>query len=980
MNVNDVSNGSLLKTLSKRPEEYLHFPAPDTKMWSGEAFSLMLFFFPENSHEGILCGQEPDWSLALSDGHILFTGSNGYILSTNGSWFLGCTVRRWYHVAVCRDNTGMKLYIDGCLVAVNDKTLVFGAAKQRWQAGKNFAGSIRDMRLYERCFTQQELLFARIFLPKEPLSLYLPLRDALADQGRYHLPISVSGLPGIVNTAAALEFCGEGGCCFPVKAAAREKFSIVIPICPKRSENMIYPVYSEYTEDLTKGFSLYLKKTSDNRLTPYIEILGLGELAASEIATDSWCLLSVIYDGTIMQIGVDGTFASNTLTVSKENLSGNMITYFGCDTSKSGSNYFTGYFACVGEYNRALTEQELSRMTQLWPEPADYGITALYRSISGFLTDELSGQRAAFTSEMKACCSFCRNLEAGIPPAIVYPSEPPKEWNTLSETQMWETDFIGDLLRVLFTHWLPLWDKSVPKNWQRFFPSLFLQCIQGKSYLDDLQSFLLLGVEMDSSKVLKWLAGLIGNGMQGIFRIAVLAFYRIHSDEPDYDMNFLLSYLPDCMCTAFFAPADQGGMNYALEKIRLQAFSSMSLRPPNVEPQRVHISLVSIRYAFPDDNDTNSIFIRRDGIQAHKPPEWREDSSKERPALAAWAPLDVWQPKIQVKLYILFAVQPKNPVTIELYGDDLCDGILGCVKFSFPAQKSETYLLETRLSIPEDKTKIVPYSEQGGWYWKVKDQNGLRFLCNSYHTLYLCLERPGEPWYDTMDTEYDEQFLYYPWVNAMDAVIDNLMDHGSNESLAKRMVCLMNRHNGFIYDINDETPHYVTTQGEAYLFDLHSFLTDCKGDGKHLLSSADTAMAVATLCNLFGNILRITQIYETKQAFACNPVIPLGFDKFTVLPKQWEHWFNYLYLKYSTVYDASMCLDGGDYPQNEVQNFEKIILEISGIDFAEEKDREVNITQPYKKIVYKERFIAQGQNFEEMRKITAWWLKKPSKS
>ena len=108
------------------------------------------------------------WSMAVYDGK-LFGGTlpSGHVFSLQAGSMVTCDRALppgWHHLSAVRESDGLRLYIDGKLVATsspfstadydltNDQPLVIGSGSHT-----TFHGAMSDLRLYNRSLTEGEI-------------------------------------------------------------------------------------------------------------------------------------------------------------------------------------------------------------------------------------------------------------------------------------------------------------------------------------------------------------------------------------------------------------------------------------------------------------------------------------------------------------------------------------------------------------------------------------------------------------------------------------------------------------------------------------------------------------------------------------------------------------------------------------------------------------------------------------------------------
>ncbi|MCA9185029.1 MAG: glycoside hydrolase family 2 TIM barrel-domain containing protein [Pirellulaceae bacterium] len=132
-------------------------------------FTLQAWVYPEgpqNSHGPIVCKGDSQWSLKVNaSGNLELNIYNGDRWITCSSKLPGDWTGHWHHVAGTYDGTTLRLFLDGNQVreAIAQGATVVNNAWPVWVGGnaelpeRRFAGVIREVRIYNRALTAEEL-------------------------------------------------------------------------------------------------------------------------------------------------------------------------------------------------------------------------------------------------------------------------------------------------------------------------------------------------------------------------------------------------------------------------------------------------------------------------------------------------------------------------------------------------------------------------------------------------------------------------------------------------------------------------------------------------------------------------------------------------------------------------------------------------------------------------------------------------------
>lgn len=983
-------NNTIYSLLWKRPEEYLFHALPEGGFFEKRNFTISIAFrLEKNDGEAVLYEQQDAWRLGIRNGGLFFRFYGETEINSEGSWFSGLKRQRFYRVSVCCSPDKISLWVDGCLViekSVQGEKVLAGTGGKPCCIGAGLSGQIKDLTVYPYCLTAEELRKDLFFRPDaEKAEIYFPFRGELTEQGKHRLATSVIGLPFLAGAVTAAEFDEDGYCYMGEESRRKTLFSLILPVCPKRSGQSIYTLIQRSAEDLSEGFCLFLRKKSDNRFAVCLTVYTEGNRQEYEskgmLSSDAWSLAGVIYDGSHFKTVEETSIHDTGMTggFSEEKTWRCMLAAgFDAHSTLPVRNY-TGSIYCAAEYSRLLAEDDVKEISAQYPNICDADIAAYYHASGNYIIEEVSQSRGQLLGTAGSVCAVAGNLEPQDRKAFQLPDQVPGEWELLSEMQKWRADWAGGMLRIFFDRCVPLEMRKVKEQWQRYLKVFFGGLLQGQ--FESLSNkFFLKGAAVNEASICEFIQKLLEEHRNGLFHAAVEAAYSAAENLPEAaELSFVADYLPDYLETSFSAPSGKSGFEDGWKEILPYTIQMMECRPAGMLPEGMHLRIASIRYAFPDRKGSGSLFIRKNGKECMEPPEWRKNSTAENPAYAAYIIGEADTPGIDVELEIRLDAGESHPLQIMISGEDLRQTTLGNVstlcEISGKERKTINFLLDKdRLHNQKD---ISPGT--GGWYWKISIGEEEYFLQNTYHKIYFFRNRPSEPWNGSPVDRYHPDHMMYPWTDVWDAVFPIVKNCETMEGIAHKIAEWLYGHPSFVYDMQEGKAHY-TVGGKT--FQMAKFLRDAAESGKkHLVNAEDVAMALASLTNLFGSYLR-QMILLSPKAFACNQVVPLGAGKWVDFAYQGKeegicsHCYAVTWPERDYVYDASICLDGGEYPQkkeDEAGAGKKKTAAIHMIP-AESEEKEVNIRQPYTKMVYKERLLAQGQNYTETRIRTSWGI------
>lgn len=990
-------NKLIYSLLWKEKNEYLTHSDPPETLFSNTAEStiIIVFLMEEEVQECALYEKEGIFRIGIKEGQLYVSCGSREILNSKGTWFSGVILGRYYHIAVLSDRGSVSLWVNGCSVSNGCLLMTDLQSEKPYRIGYGFPGKLKELCVYSRCFSNMELRKSMSYhLDAGNELVYFPFSREITDQGKYHLATSAEGLPFLALAIKAMQFKKGGYAFFPAKACITDRFSVIIPICPKRNMDDRSILFQRSTPDLAEGIRLSLVKQNDHNYKLDIEVFHdqnqASYLSEAIISSDDWTIIGILWNGediillineSVEQTGIKADFP-------KEDYQCMIGAGFEKDSYLPVCTY-TGFIYCVAIYDYAIPEEKLPSVFNSFPNIYEDGLIAYYHAEENYVIEEIFMEKSQLLANAFTCISRIRNLKRKEPDQFIFPETLPREWEALSEENKWRIDWIGGVVSILFDQYFPFFVKDVREQWQRYLSFYRNGLSNSSSFYKITDKFLLTGRSMDAEGVVVFWQELLESGFIGYLKAAVFVSYQNNGVKEKEDLPFAIDMLGDYLQTIVMLSSGQSGWLQAMTEIRCYTLKMMRKRPKNIPDKGIEVRLASIQYAFPGRQGYGSSFIRQNADQAIEPPEWNEDSTDEKPAYAAYIISQTENPSVLVTLKIRFTDNVVREVHMKLLGDDLTNGSLGNIEKSFSVNKTGYAELEIPLSMQVIGKRQNFTPETGGWYFRIQIEEEEYFLQNTYHKIYFCPFGPSEPWVGFEVEKYNSEELLYPWTDALDIILPELntkiaiWDEAKiMESVAEGVTKWLLQHPAFILDLQKKDAHYSIQDDQTVAFKMEVFLHDeYEKEKKHLINSTDTAMAAASFTNLFGNYLRQALIYSDRP-FICNQIVPLGMQRWTdyVYPGEEKgicsHQLAVVWPQCTRFYDASLWLDGGNFPQKRdgEPGADKAKMMVTRIEAAENSEGEVNIIQPYTLKVYKERLLAQGQNYTNMIKITSWGI------
>lgn len=359
-----------------------------TKALDGVSFcggSVLTFscdFYYDKGYSGPLFSQKESVLGEVKNGYISWSLNNGTVLKSDSSaiplWEEG-----WNHLDVVYTKDKLTMYINRASASEKSIGEARPASGENLVIGEDYPGYIRNVRIADFAFTQEDVLrnCVQTQIEQDKLLLYIPFDEFdVKDKGKNALPVVCYGLGRMVTLAGALSFSGSGFAAIHGRelnpgTATMPEFTIALRtfLNPSQQENCV--LYENASEQ-GDGFALKLNQTSDGAF------LALEAGAFSYGGPDiplscfQWQDVCVAVKDKQASIYVNGELKKNLdMPQAYTRISSAQI-YLG-DHRKDGKsvNGAIDYFAV---YGRCLSPEQISEISKVEPYLFDDAIAGLY--------------------------------------------------------------------------------------------------------------------------------------------------------------------------------------------------------------------------------------------------------------------------------------------------------------------------------------------------------------------------------------------------------------------------------------------------------------------------------------------------------------------------------------------------------------------------------------------------------------------------
>ncbi|QHI35477.1 hypothetical protein IMCC3317_08230 [Kordia antarctica] len=275
----------------------------------------------------------------------------------------------WHHIVIQNDGTTTFMYVDGVLDGSTSENLVVGngAANNKLYLGKsnlgvqNFAGSLNDVRIYNRMLTlcDIEILYDNY---TSPVASFLFENNLLDDVNTNDLQ-STAALPyesfGVNDTAIIFDGTSQVSSISNFDNSSFTQCAISLWV----KSNTITADLQICLQGAHMGFGAYIQANS-GKFIGFFDSSSTGSYESTNVITDGmWHHIVIQNDGTTTFMYVDGVLdgsISENLVIG--NGTANNKLYLG--KSNLGVQNFTGSLNNINIYNRVLNLCEIKEIGQ----------------------------------------------------------------------------------------------------------------------------------------------------------------------------------------------------------------------------------------------------------------------------------------------------------------------------------------------------------------------------------------------------------------------------------------------------------------------------------------------------------------------------------------------------------------------------------------------------------------------------------------
>ena len=359
-----------------------------TKALDGVSFcggSVLTFscdFYYDKGYSGPLFSQKGSVLGEVKNGYISWSLNNGTVLKSDSSaiplWEAG-----WNHLDVVYSKDKITMYINRAQAGEKSIGAAQAASGENLVIGEDYPGYIRNVRIADFAFTQEDVLrnCVQTQIEQDKLLLYIPFDEFdVKDKGKNALPVVCYGLGRVVTLVGALSFSGSGFAAVHGRelnpgVATMSEFTIALRafLYPAQQENCVLYENASEQED---GFALKLSQTSDGAFLA----LEAGTFSYSghdiPLSCFQWQDVCVAVKGKQASIYVNGEL-KKTLDMPQAYVrTASPQIYLG-DRRKDGKsvNGAIDYFAVYGQ---CLSPEQISEISKVEPYLFDDAITGLY--------------------------------------------------------------------------------------------------------------------------------------------------------------------------------------------------------------------------------------------------------------------------------------------------------------------------------------------------------------------------------------------------------------------------------------------------------------------------------------------------------------------------------------------------------------------------------------------------------------------------
>lgn len=348
----------------------------------GNLLTFSCDFYYDKGYTGTLFSQKGSVLGDIKNGAVCWTLNNGTTLKSDSSKF-PLWEEAWNHLDIAYSEDKVTMYINRAPVtekSIGDKQ---DASAENIVIGEGFPGYIRNVRIADFAFSQDDVFknCIQTQIEKEKLHLHIPFDEFdIKDQGRNGLAVICFGLARVTTLVGAVSFSGSGFAAIHDKqlnpgTAEMPEFTIAtrVFLYPSEQENSI--LY-ENASDQADGFALKLNQTSDGAyLTLDAADFSYRDKDIS-LANFEWQNLCVTVKDKQVECYVNGELIK-TLDMPQPYLRTSSPQIYLGDHSKGGKsiNGAIDYFAV---YEKCLSAKQAAEVSCVEPYLYDDKIASLY--------------------------------------------------------------------------------------------------------------------------------------------------------------------------------------------------------------------------------------------------------------------------------------------------------------------------------------------------------------------------------------------------------------------------------------------------------------------------------------------------------------------------------------------------------------------------------------------------------------------------
>lgn len=359
-------------------------PVDGLSFCGADQFTFSCDFYFEKCFSGSLFSQEESVVCEVKNNFVQWRSQNGNTVKSD-SLSSPLLEQAWNHIDVVSSGDNLILYINrmqaDTAVPKRDKI----CSEANYQFGQYYPGYLRNVRIADFSFSQEDVLAysAATTLPPERLLLYIPFDTAdVCDQGKYHLPVICIGLARSTSLIQALYFERPGFASIQHStinpgSAALPEFSIAtrVFLYPKNAESiMLFCNWATQEEDL---LAIRLNMTME---CAYLTMqIGNTTYLENQIAIPyfQWVDLCTTVKDHQVCCYVNGV-QSKVLTLSQKYVRAGDAQIILGDHSMESGKFFCGAMDYFAVYEKALTAEYVQQIASMEPYLFDDGICSLF--------------------------------------------------------------------------------------------------------------------------------------------------------------------------------------------------------------------------------------------------------------------------------------------------------------------------------------------------------------------------------------------------------------------------------------------------------------------------------------------------------------------------------------------------------------------------------------------------------------------------